>query len=46
MRALFAQFDTECVDIQYVVGGTGDTALRSELITYSWDRSKDPMGLF
>jgi len=46
MRALFAQFDIECADIQYIVGGAGNTAPRSELIIYSWDRAKDPMGLF
>ncbi|CAE6908083.1 hypothetical protein R69927_05819 [Paraburkholderia domus] len=46
MRALFAQFDTECVDIQYIVGGAGNTAPRSELIIYSWGRAKDSVGLF
>ncbi|WP_454805955.1 DNA adenine methylase [Paraburkholderia fungorum] len=46
MRALFTQFEMECVDIQYTVGGAGNTAPRSELIIYSWDRTKDPVGLF
>lgn len=46
MRALFAQFDMECVDIQYTVGGVGNTAPRSELIIYGGDRSKDPVGPF
>lgn len=34
MRALFAQFDMECVDIQYIVGGPSNTASRTELIIY------------
>lgn len=43
MRAVFEQFDTECVDIQYIVGGAGNTAPRSELIIYSWE-GKRPRG--
>jgi len=46
IRALFAQFEMECVDIQYTVGGAGNTVPRKEIIIYSWDRSADPVGLF
>ncbi|PRG58061.1 restriction endonuclease subunit M [Burkholderia multivorans] len=46
IRALFAQFEMDCVDIQYTVGGAGNTVARKEIIIYSWDRSADPVGLF
>ncbi|WP_321943648.1 DNA adenine methylase [Paraburkholderia tropica] len=43
---LFAGFQRERVELQYTVGGPANTALRGELIIYSWDRAKDPVGLF
>lgn len=43
---LFAEFDQERIELPYMVGGAGNTALRGELIIYSWDRTKDPVGLF
>ncbi|MEI7296263.1 DNA adenine methylase [Paraburkholderia tropica] len=46
IRALFAQFEMDCVDIQYTVGGAGNTVPRKEIIIYSRDRSADPVGLF
>ena len=46
MRAVFAGFDMETIDIQYTVGGGGHAVRRSELIIYSWDRERDPVGLF
>jgi len=46
MRAVFAGFEMEALDIQYAVGGGGYAVRRSELIVYSWDRERDPVGLF
>lgn len=46
IRKVFASFDMETVDIQYMVGGGANAACRSELIIYSWDRQQDPVGLF
>lgn len=46
IRALFSGFETERVDIQYTVGGSGNMVSRGELIIYSWDRADDPVGLF
>lgn len=46
IRALFAGFEMERVEIQYTVGGAENIAQRGELIIYSWDRKSDPVGLF
>ncbi|PLZ01875.1 restriction endonuclease subunit M [Burkholderia sp. WAC0059] len=46
IQALFAGFQMERVEIPYMVGGAANTVLRGELIIYSWDRAKDPVGLF
>lgn len=46
IRALFADFEMERVEIQYTVGGAENIAQRGELIIYSWDRKSDPVGLF
>ena len=46
MRAVFAGYEMETLDIQYTVGGGGHPVCRSELIVYSWDRELDPVGLF
>jgi DNA adenine methylase len=43
---LFAGFDRERVELPYTVGGPANTVMRGELIIYSWDRAKDPVGLF
>jgi DNA adenine methylase len=43
---LFSGFERERVELPYTVGGPANTALRGELIIYSWDRAKDPVGLF
>ncbi|MFM0757288.1 DNA methyltransferase [Paraburkholderia strydomiana] len=47
IRALFADFEHERVEIQYTVGGgSGNTVSRGELVIYSWDRTENPVGLF
>ncbi len=43
---LFSGFERERVELPYTVGGPANIALRGELIIYSWDRAKDPVGLF
>jgi len=46
IRAAFAGFQMENVDISYTVAGGGKSADRRELIIYSWDRDAEPAGLF
>lgn len=43
---LFAGFDRKRVELPYTVGGPANAVMRGELIIYSWDRAKDPVGLF
>lgn len=46
IRAAFAGFHMETVDIKYTVGGGGREAARKELIIFSWNDAADPVGLF
>lgn len=46
IRRIFAAFEMETVPIQYTLAGGGKAASRNEVIIYSWDRTKDPAGLF
>ena len=46
IRRIFSRFQMETVPIQYTVGGGGKAVNRSEVIIYSWDREKEPTGLF
>jgi DNA adenine methylase len=46
IRAAFAGFEMEEVEIAYTVGKSGRDTKRGELIIYSWDRSACPAGLF
>lgn len=46
IRRIFAEFEIDTVPIKYTVGGGAKTVDRNEVIIYSWDRSKDPVGLF
>lgn len=46
IRRIFAAFEMETVPIQYTLAGGGKAASRNEVIIYSWDRTKDPTGLF
>lgn len=46
IRRVFEGFEFETCGIDYIVGGAGRAASRTELIIYSWDRSLDAPGLF
>ncbi len=46
IRRIFASFQIDTVPITYQVGGGGKAVERSEVIIYSWDRTKEPAGLF
>ena len=46
IRACFAGFQMERLEIDYTVGGGGKAVTRGELIIYSWDRDAEPAGLF
>lgn len=46
IRACFAGLQMETLDIEYTVGGGSARAPRQELIIYSWDRGREPAGLF
>lgn len=46
IRRIFADFQIDTVPIKYTVGGGAKTVDRNEVIIYSWDRSRDPVGLF
>jgi len=46
IRAAFAGFPMETVDISYVVGGMDHAAARQELVIFSWDRQPEEGGLF
>lgn len=46
IRRTFSGFQMDAVPIQYTVGGGGKGVDRMELIIYSWDRARDPVGLF
>lgn len=46
IRRIFSGFQMETVGIQYCVAGGGKAVNRQEVIIYSWDRSKEPPGLF
>lgn len=45
IRECFKDFEFEVADISYTCGKE-KPAERKELIIYSWDRSKEPVGLF
>ncbi len=46
IRQAFDGFHIETVDIRYTVGSGGREALRKEMIIFSWDESREPVGLF
>jgi DNA adenine methylase len=46
IRQAFNGFQMDTADIAYNVGGGGNAVDRKELIIYSWDREKEPAGLF
>ncbi len=46
IRRVFDDFYIETAAIQYTIGGGGKAVDRQEVIIYSWDRSKEPAGLF
>lgn len=46
IRRIFRAFEMDNVPITYTVGGGGRAVDRGELISYSWDRGSDPIGLF
>lgn len=46
VRACFAGFEMETLDIDYTVSGAANRVSRKELIIFSWAVSKDPPGLF
>lgn len=46
IRACFAAFGMETLDIDYTVGGGQNRVERREVIIYSWDREAEPAGLF
>jgi DNA adenine methylase len=46
IRAVFAGFHMESLDITYTVGGGAKPAERRELVIWSWDLASDPTGLF
>lgn len=46
IRAVFAGFHMESLDITYTVGGGSRPAERKELVIWSWDQASDPPGLF
>ena len=46
IRRVFARFQMDSTDINYIVGGGGKGVERCELIIYSWDREAEPAGLF
>lgn len=46
IRRAFEDFYIETVDIKYTVGGGGREAARKEVIIFSWDDTRHPVGLF
>lgn len=46
IRRIFADFEIDTVPIKYTVGGGAKSVDRNEVIIYSWDRSREPVGLF
>ena len=46
IRACFAGFHMESLDITYTVGGGARGAARRELVVWSWDQAAEPAGLF
>ena len=46
IRACFAGFHMESLDISYTVGGGARPVDRRELVIWSWDVTADPPGLF
>ena len=46
IRACFADFHTETLDIAYTVGGGSKATERKELVIWSWDQDAEPAGLF
>jgi len=45
IRRVFSDFEIESTDIRYTVGG-GSGVERREVFIFSWDRDKEPPGLF
>ncbi|WP_233869177.1 DNA adenine methylase [Paraburkholderia adhaesiva] len=46
LREVFRDFQCEVAPVEYVVGGPARRVARTELIVYSWDRAREPAGLF